>query len=161
MEEVHGFRDIAPYLTHPLVLVGFVLFAVFGIHRALLKAARISPLTPRASGTVVQALLRNGFVIALLVIVLGFAFALYRTEREHHPANATLTLKQTATANEGGTATNAGRDVTIGARLSRPPVENATSPSIEKESAAASVTQDAKADGGGISINAGRDANIR
>jgi hypothetical protein len=160
MKEMDGFGDIAPYLTQPLVLAGFALFAVLGVHRALLKGGRISPLTARTSGRVVQGLVRYGFVIALLVIVMGFAFALYRTEREHSPAHATSTLKQGATATDGGTAINAGRDLTSGARLSTPVAGNATSPSTEKESAAASVSQDAKAARGGISINAGRDADI-
>jgi hypothetical protein len=33
-----GFQKIAPYLKHPLVLVGFVLLIFFGIHRTLIKS---------------------------------------------------------------------------------------------------------------------------
>jgi hypothetical protein len=32
-----AFKEIAPYLTHPLVLVGFVLLLFFGLHRSILK----------------------------------------------------------------------------------------------------------------------------
>ena len=79
------FSVVAPYLTNPLVLVGFILFIIFGVHRALLKAKIIPPLTPHTGGKVVQSLLRYGFIIALLVIVLGFALAFYQTYGEHDP----------------------------------------------------------------------------
>jgi hypothetical protein len=160
MEEIARYKDVAPYLTQPLVLVGFVLFTVFGVQRALLKAGRIPPLTPRAGGAAVRSLVRYGFVIAFLVIVLGFALALYRAEREHNPLQATSTLGQDAAVREGGTAFNIGRDLAIGHRPSPSPVENTASPSAEKESAVPSVSQDAKAEGGGIAINVGRDADI-
>jgi hypothetical protein len=38
-----AFKEIAPYLTQPLVLVGFVLLLFFGLHRSLLKAGIIPP----------------------------------------------------------------------------------------------------------------------
>ena len=72
MDDITAFKEIAPYLTHPLVWVGFVLFLFFGIHRALLKAGIIRPLDPRNSSKVVMALLRYGFVIALVALALGF-----------------------------------------------------------------------------------------
>jgi len=76
-----AFKDIAPYLTQPLVLIGFVLLLFFGIHRTLLKAGIIPPLTARTGGKVVQLLLRYGFVVALVVIVLGFALQFYKTQK--------------------------------------------------------------------------------
>ena len=79
------FKDIAPYLTQPLVLVGFVLLLFFGIHRTLLKAGIIPPLTARTGGKVVQLLLRYGFVIALVVILSGFGLQLFKTYRETQP----------------------------------------------------------------------------
>ena len=72
MENLAGFANIVPYLTHPLALVGYVLMLFFGIHRALIKAGIIPPLSQRAGSKVVQMLLRYGFVIALLIILLGF-----------------------------------------------------------------------------------------
>ncbi len=153
------FKDLAPYLMQPLVLVGFVVFIFFGAQRALLKAGRIPPLTRRAGETVLGRLVRHDFVIALLVVLLGFALALYRAGREHDPVRTTSTLKQVATALEGGMAVNAGRDVNLDARPSPSKPEN-TASSAEDAPAASSVIQEAKAAGGGIAINAGRDANI-
>jgi hypothetical protein len=160
MAQITGFEDIAPYLTQPLVLVGFVLFTFFGAERALLKAGLIPRLTPRAGETVMQRLMCYRFVLVLLAIVLGFSLALYRGERGHNPAQAASTLKQRATASNGGTAINTGRDFTIGVRSPPPPVEYATSRSAGTELAVPSVSQDAKSEGVGIAINAGRDARI-
>ena len=72
MDELTSFAKVAPFLKHPLVLVGFVLLLFFAIHRALIKSGIIPPLSKQAGGKVVQMLLRYGFVIALLIIVLGF-----------------------------------------------------------------------------------------
>lgn len=77
METLQAFKEIAPYLTHPLVLIGFVLLLFFGIHRTLLKAGILPPLNTRASSKVVRILLRYGFVIAILVIVLGFTLVFF------------------------------------------------------------------------------------
>ena len=82
MGTLQAFKDIAPYLSDPLVLTGFVLLLFFGIHRSLLKARIILPLTTRTGGKVVQLLLRYGFLIALLVIVLGFGLAFYKIQKE-------------------------------------------------------------------------------
>ena len=160
MEEIAWFKDIARYLAQPLVLVGFVLCIVFGVQRALLKAGRIPPLTARAGGSVVHSLVRYGFVIALVVIVLGFTLAMYQVGREPNPGEATSTLKQEATVRDGHTAIKTGRDITIGVHPSAHPVESVASPGAEKESVSRSVSQHASAEGGGIAINAGRDAVI-
>lgn len=85
MNAIAGFKEFVPYLTHPMVLVGYALLSVFGVHRALLKARIIPPLTPRTGGRVVQRLLRYGFVIALIVIILGFLLAFYQTHLQHDP----------------------------------------------------------------------------
>lgn len=66
-----AFEKIAPYLKHPLVLVGFVLFLFFGVHRQLIESRIIQPLDPKASSAVVLAILEYGFWIALAVIMLG------------------------------------------------------------------------------------------
>jgi hypothetical protein len=66
-----GFEKIAPYLKHPLVLVGFVLFLFFGIHGKLIDSGIIQPLDPKENSVVVLAILEYGFWIALAVIVLG------------------------------------------------------------------------------------------
>lgn len=66
------FEQIAPYLTHPLVLVGFILFLVFGIHKLLIKSKIIPPLSETSGSTVVLNLLHYGFIIALVIILAGF-----------------------------------------------------------------------------------------
>lgn len=81
MDTLQAFKDIAPYLTHPLVLVGFVLLLFFGVHRTLIKAGIIPPLDQQTGSAVVQRLLRYGFVIALVVIVLGFGLQLLQGDQ--------------------------------------------------------------------------------
>ncbi len=67
-----AFSRIAPYLTHPLVLVGFVLLLFFAVHQALIKSGIIRPLSPAAGSNVVRTLLRYGFIVALVSILAGF-----------------------------------------------------------------------------------------
>jgi hypothetical protein len=163
MDELDGFKDVAPYLTQPLVLVGFVLLLAFGVHRALLKAGIIPPLTPSSGSKVVQGLLRYGFVIAILAIILGFSLEFYRTPRSPISASGPM-IEQAASVAKGGTAINAGRDVSEGVQPARAPnsTSKAASPSEgDKEAPPVSINQDARAEGGGSAINAGRDVNIK
>ena len=75
MPDAPGFAAVAPYLTNPLSLVGYVLFLFFGIHRGLIKAGILPPVTQRTGGKIVQLLLKCGFILALVVIVVGFGLA--------------------------------------------------------------------------------------
>jgi hypothetical protein len=77
MPYVVQFSKVAPYLVNPLVLVGFCLFLLFGIHWALLKAGLLAPLSQRQSSTVLRAILKYGFWVAIFIVVLGFAYAFY------------------------------------------------------------------------------------
>src|SRR5438876_11082756 len=70
--ELNSFSQSAPYLSNPLVLVGFVLILYFGIHRALLKSKIIPPVSRTTGGQIVGRLLQYGFIIAVLVILAGF-----------------------------------------------------------------------------------------
>lgn len=74
------FTKIAPYLAHPLTLVGFVLLLSFGIHRLLVTSKIIQPLNPSEGSKVVHTLLRYGFVIALVVILLGFGLQFWQSK---------------------------------------------------------------------------------
>lgn len=76
---MHGFAQYAQYLQHPLTLVGFVLLLFFGVHRALLRSGIIPPLTKSSGSKLVHALLRYGFIIALVIILVGFALEAYKT----------------------------------------------------------------------------------
>ena len=69
MPELGGFAEIAPYLTHPLVLAGFVLLLFFALLRAVLKSRVMPTVSKSAGGRALLSLLRYGFLIALAVIV--------------------------------------------------------------------------------------------
>jgi tetratricopeptide (TPR) repeat protein len=77
-----GFAEYARYLQHPLTLIGFVLLLVFGIHRALLRSGIIPPVSQRHGSRIVQLLLRYGFIIALVTIVLGFGLEFFKTSHK-------------------------------------------------------------------------------
>lgn len=77
-----AFEKIAPYLKHPLVLVGFVLLLFFGIHRQLIESGIIPPLDQQAGSTAVQTILEYGFWIALAAIVLGFGLQYVKSSRD-------------------------------------------------------------------------------
>jgi hypothetical protein len=94
---LHAFRQIAPYLTHPLVLIGLVLLLFFGIHGQLIDSGIIPPLAEEEATGVVHALLRYGFWIALAITVLGFVLALQRQRK----ADAALRAKD-LTSRKGG-----------------------------------------------------------
>jgi tetratricopeptide (TPR) repeat protein len=74
-----AFEKVAPYLTNPLVLIGFVLLLVFGLYQALIRSGILQYIGKQASGRTVQALLCSRFVLALVVTVLGFGYQLYKT----------------------------------------------------------------------------------
>ena len=78
MSQVSGFEKIAPFLNHPLVLIGFVVLIFFGLFRALLKAKIIPSLPKTTGGEVVKIFLKYGFIIAVLIILLGFAIEGYK-----------------------------------------------------------------------------------
>jgi hypothetical protein len=80
--ELDQFSKIAPYLINPLVLIGFCLFLLFGTHQVLLKAGIVSPLSSRQSSAVVLMILRQGFWISILIIVLGFLYAGFRFHQD-------------------------------------------------------------------------------
>ncbi len=65
-----GFEAVAPYLKDPLVLAGFTLFLFFGAVRFMVKP--LPTVTRRIAGIAVPRLITSGFLLALIVIVLGF-----------------------------------------------------------------------------------------
>jgi len=82
---LQAFEKIAPYLKHPLVLIGFLLLLFSGIHICLIDSGIIPPLTQEAGSGIVYAFLKYGFVIALAVIVLGFALQFFKTHHNRPP----------------------------------------------------------------------------
>jgi hypothetical protein len=72
------FTKVAPYLTNPLVLIGFVLLLFFRIHKALIKSPILTPVSKTASSKIVRLLLHYGFIVALLLILLGFGLTVWK-----------------------------------------------------------------------------------
>lgn len=67
-----SFEKLAPYLSDPLVLVGFVLLLFFGLARAIVRSRLLTPINGLKSYRVLQTLLLYGFVLGVLIIALGF-----------------------------------------------------------------------------------------
>jgi tetratricopeptide (TPR) repeat protein len=76
------FAKIAPYLQNPLVLAGFAIFLVLGIHRTLIRSGIIPKLSARSGSQVLRSLLRYGFVMALAVIACGFGLEYFKVYRD-------------------------------------------------------------------------------
>ena len=70
MKELSGFEAVASYLEHPLVLAGFALFLFFVALRYIVSKLPI--VTKKIADITVLRLVSFGFILALLVIVLGF-----------------------------------------------------------------------------------------
>lgn len=80
--DLRAFANVAPYLTHPLTLAGFVLLLFFGIHRLLIKNRVIPPVPKTEAPKIVKLFLSYGFVIAVLIIVAGFGLQAYQSSLE-------------------------------------------------------------------------------
>lgn len=66
------FSQVAPYLKDPLVLVGFFLFLASSFARLTIKRGVIPPLPRTVGFRILKLLLLYGFIIGVLIIVLGF-----------------------------------------------------------------------------------------
>jgi hypothetical protein len=73
MDNIASFRGIAPYLKDPLVLIGFFLFLAFLLSRYLIKQGIVPPLPEALGYRILRLILLYGFILGLLVTVLGFA----------------------------------------------------------------------------------------
>ncbi len=69
----------------PLVLVGFVLFLVFGLYEALLSSKLLSQVNQEHSAGLLNTLLYHGFIITVLILLLSFAYSFFK--REEPPKN--------------------------------------------------------------------------
>ena len=86
MVELKDFAKSASYLTHPLVLIGYVLLLVFSIHKTLITSGIIPTVSQQDGGFLVQQLLQYGFLLAGMVILLGFGLQFFKTHRETVPS---------------------------------------------------------------------------
>lgn len=93
------FEKIAPYLKDPLVLIGFFLFLAFLFCRFLIKQGIIPALRPTLGFKILRSILLYGFLLGLLLILLGFALK-YRevqaSESEHAAQLAEVARKDEA-----------------------------------------------------------------
>jgi hypothetical protein len=86
MPEIAQFQKIAPFLVNPLVLIGLSMVLLFGVHRALIKQGIFAKLTQRQSSGIIRLILKHGFALAFIVVILGFAYGFWRfrdAEKEH------------------------------------------------------------------------------
>jgi hypothetical protein len=74
-----SFGKIAQFLKHPLVLVGFVIMLIFGVHDKLIDKGIIPQLSTDQGSVIVQLMLKYGFWLGVLIAVLGFGLQLYKT----------------------------------------------------------------------------------
>jgi len=70
--DITGFDKVAQYLTHPLVLVGFVLMLVFGIHSQLMKSGLLSQVSKKDSNLIIRLFFRYGFWLGLVLVLAMF-----------------------------------------------------------------------------------------
>ncbi len=92
------FEKVAPYLKDPLVLAGFALLLFFGFARALFRSGLLKPVAGQRAYRVLQAVMLYGFLLGLLVVVLGFGLK-YRDLSEADRRGAVQLLKGEFDAN--------------------------------------------------------------
>ncbi len=73
------FGKIARHLTNPLVLIGFVLMLLYGIHELLINSGLLSQVDPGESGEIIKLLLYYGFLLGLVLIPFGFGYASWKS----------------------------------------------------------------------------------
>ncbi len=65
------FKEIAPHLSSPLVLVGFVMLLAYMIHWQLMKSGLLRQVTQKDSSLIIRLFLRYGFWLALTLLLAG------------------------------------------------------------------------------------------
>lgn len=93
MDELTFFEKIAPSLKNPLVLAGFVLLVLILLFKTLITSRIIPPLPKRAGSDIVKKMLLLGFIVSILVIVLGFAFEFYKLRQSSDAFDYTIFLE--------------------------------------------------------------------
>jgi hypothetical protein len=89
-----SFDKIAPYLQDPLVLAGFALFLFFGALRALLSSGLIPQQTQIGGYRILQRLFLFGFLLSVLIILLGFGLKYRELSRMEQRRAAELILEE-------------------------------------------------------------------
>lgn len=92
--DIAQFSKLAPHLVNPLVLIGFCLFLVYGVYQSLLKAKLLKPVKPEESSIIIRIILKCSFFVAMVTILLGFAYAglkIYTDVSNGHAAGNAVT----------------------------------------------------------------------
>lgn len=114
LNTIIDFSKIAPFLTHPLVLIGFILFLLFSLFKTLVKARIIPEVSKDAGAGIVHVILNYGFIIALAIVLLGFLLqglqSLY-THKENQGTAIKKTLEERADAAFSSVLTELGSNV--------------------------------------------------
>jgi len=76
MSSISGFTKIAQYLTHPLVLIGFVLMLVFGTYKQLIKSGLLTQTSKSESSKIIKLMLQYGFWLGMIIVLVGFTLQL-------------------------------------------------------------------------------------
>jgi len=84
------FTRVAPYLTDPYVLAGFLIFLAAGFCRLLIVNGVIPRLTEGAGSQVVKLILILGFILSFLLVVVG---AIYKFKELEYSRESTSKLK--------------------------------------------------------------------
>lgn len=79
MDNLLDFSKIVPYLQNPLILIGVVLFLIYGLYKVLLKSGIITPLGKESSGKTVRLLIHYSFIIPTVLLISGFGFVAWKT----------------------------------------------------------------------------------
>lgn len=74
------FSSAAPFLSHPLVLIGFVVFLFYGVLRTLVAGKILRPLSATVGGKLLTLFVTYGFILALCTIIGGFILQYLSTE---------------------------------------------------------------------------------
>lgn len=89
-----AFVQYAPYLQDPLVLIGFFLFLAFSFARALLKQGIIPTLPPGRGFQILRTILLYGFIIGLVLVLLGFGLKYQALRQEENRQKADRDLQR-------------------------------------------------------------------
>ena len=82
------FTKIAPYLGNPLVLAGFGIFLAVGVLRLVLGLKIFARLNGENTRALLGQIIRYAFILAILTLAGGFAFATYQAFLESHSTSS-------------------------------------------------------------------------
>lgn len=88
------FAKAAPYLQDPLVLVGFFLLFFFSLLRAIVKQGIFPQLNQRGATSILKMMLSYGFIVGVLIVLLGFGLKYKGISEEEQRRAVSLILSE-------------------------------------------------------------------